>query len=469
MPDPSPSPLPHAILMLGIGGIGMSALARHLAAQGRRVAGYDLTPSPITAALEAEGVAVSFSPDPTHLPPWVQDAGPDDLLVVHTPAVPADFPLRGWCRERRWATVKRAELLGRITAGKPTLAVAGTHGKTTTSSWLAHMLRHEGCHAFLGGIDPQTGSNYVSTPGATWHVVEADEFDRSFLHLQPTHAAVTTLDPDHLDVYGNADAFRAAFHEFGQRVTGKLLWPLNTHDAPNGREVERFAVLEGPQTLEAMGRECRHAAMLRGEGTALFCLDHGLDTEVRFEAKPALPGHHNLANALVASALAFHAGVPAARLAEGVATFGGVKRRMDIHLDTPEAAYVDDYAHHPAELNALLQAVRERWPGRHVTLVFQPHLYSRTRDFAPEFASVLAQTDRLVLLPIYPAREQPIPGVDAQWLFENISAPHKQLSSSDSIFTSLKAGPLDVLVTAGAGDIDRLVPQALQLMRDRQK
>jgi UDP-N-acetylmuramate--alanine ligase len=156
-------------------------------------------------------------------------------------------------------------------------------------------------------------------------------------------------------------------------------------------------------------------------------------------------------------------------LAEGVATFGGVKRRMDIHLDTPEAAYVDDYAHHPAELNALLQAVRERWPGRHVTLVFQPHLYSRTRDFAPEFASVLAQTDRLVLLPIYPAREQPIPGVDAQWLFENISAPHKQLSSSDSIFTSLKAGPLDVLVTAGAGDIDRLVPQALQLMRDRLK
>jgi len=459
--------LPHHVFMLGIGGIGMSALARHLSQQGHRVAGYDLTPSPVTSALIAEGIDVMFEPDAESLPSWVVQTPAEDLLVVHTPAVPRDLPLRVWLDSRGIQPMKRAELLGRLTADRPTLAVAGTHGKTTTSSWLAHILNETeaGCHAFLGGIDASTGTNYLSRPGAEWHVVEADEFDRSFHQLHPNHAAITNLDPDHLDIYGDAQSFREAFEQFGSQVSGTLILPMDLSwtDHPSPPSVERFAVGKDIHALEGAD----HQALVGPQGETTFWLHRGSPEEIRFQAKPALPGTHNAANALVAAALSHKAGVPAELLARGIAQFGGVKRRMDIHLDTPSGVYVDDYAHHPEELRALLSAVRERWPGRHVTLIFQPHLFSRTRDFGAEFAEVLGTADRLWLLPIYPAREQPIAGVDAQWLFENISGPHKHLSSSETIFTSLKACPVDVLITAGAGDIDRLVPQAIQHMQDR--
>jgi len=465
------------VFFLGLGGIGMSALARHLHRLGHVVAGYDLTPSPLLESLEREGIAVTHSPRPEDLPRWARRANEGTLTVVWTPAVPKDLPLFKHFLSQGHQPVKRAALLGQITRHRPTLAVAGTHGKTTTSSWLAAMLdaTHEGCHAFLGGVDAKTGTNYVTREGATWHVVEADEFDRSFHHLHPDFAAVTNLEPDHLDVYGTEAAFREAFERFGSQVTKTLLlphglaWPNPCSGTESGPRLERFVVCREGDDVPA---EVDHLAVVSRNGEVRFTLGRGPSqadgtASTEFDVRPAMPGRHNTANALVAVALARHAGVEAPILADVVANYSGVKRRMDVLLDTAHAVYVDDYAHHPTELKALLEAVRERWPQREITLVFQPHLYSRTRDFGEEFARVLGKVDRLFLLPIYPAREAPIPGFDAQWLFDNISGTHKHLSTSDSIFGSLKACPVDVLVTAGAGDIDRLVPQALQHMQDR--
>ena len=465
------------VFFLGIGGIGMSALARHLKFNGHVVGGYDLTPSDLLNQLVTEGIDVIHSDHPTSLPHWATGANSDDLTVVWTPAVPKDLPLFQHFVSNGIHPIKRAALLGQITHNQPTLAVAGTHGKTTTSSWLAAMLSSsgQGCHAFLGGVNASSGSNYITTAGATWHVVEADEFDRSFHHLHPTHAAITNIEPDHMDIYEHAEAFRDAFEQFGQQVKDTLLlpaslsWPNSAANSLEMPQIERFAVcIEGEEVPE----DVHHLAILSNSTRDVqFILGrHSKNTalsETNFVAQPALSGAHNVANALVASALTWHTGIQGPELAQTVQNFGGVKRRMEVHIDQPNGVYLDDYAHHPTELQVLLEAVRSRWPNREITLVFQPHLYSRTRDFATEFAEVLAQADRLFLLPIYPARETPIPGVDAQWLFDNISSTHKHLTTSDSIFGDLKACPLDVLVTAGAGDIDRLIPQAVQHMKAR--
>ena len=462
--EPMPNIANKHVFFLGIGGIGMSALARYLHALGHVVGGYDLAPSPLLKALAAEGMDVIHSDQPAHLPEWVQTHR-DALTVVWTPAIPQSMPLYRHFLETDIVPIKRAEMLGRITDGKPTLAVAGTHGKTTTSSWLAAMMNASdlGCHAFLGGIDAASGTNYLSRANAIWHIVEADEYDRSFHHLHPTCAAITNLEADHLDVYGSLEAFQEAFEQFGSQVKDTLLLPhgLAWPTTDEGPEIERFALLEEGQNPP---HGVAHMAVLSSQSSEVhFALGSG----VQFSARPALPGRHNTANALVAAVLASKAGVGADVLQHAVAHFGGVKRRMDVHLDAPTGVYIDDYAHHPTELEALLHAVREQWPQRELTLVFQPHLYSRTRDFGEEFARVLGLADRVFLLPIYPAREKPIPGVDAQWLFDNISSPHKHLSTSDSIFGDLKACSVEVLITAGAGDIDRLVPQAIQHMQER--
>ena len=458
------------VFFLGLGGIGMSALARHLKLLGHVVGGYDLTPSPLLETLAQEGMVVTHNDKHSGLPIWAQEATPDTLTVVWTPAVPDDLPLMTHFKGRGIVPIKRAALLGQITHGRPTLAVAGTHGKTTTSSWLAAMLdaSKEGCHAFLGGLGTDTGSNHLTREGAQWHVVEADEFDRSFHHLHPSIAAITNLEPDHLDIYGTEEAFRIAFEQFGSQVRDTLLLPAGLAWTANDGQpaTERFAVIHAAEEPDAA---VNHVAREEGDEVTFHIGVNGTSerASLTFSARPALLGAHNVANALVASVMAWHAGVPGEIIQRMVAQFGGVRRRMEVHLDHPSAVYVDDYAHHPTELRALLDAVRGRWPNREITLVFQPHLYSRTRDFGLEFAEVLGLADRLFLLPIYPAREAPIPGVDAQWLFDNISSAHKQLTTSDSIFGDLKARSLDVLVTAGAGDIDRLVPQALQHMRTR--
>ena len=449
----------------------MSALARHLAAQGHVVAGYDLTPSPLISQLVDEGIAVSHSANPADLPEWAQTYGPDEITVVWTPAVPLQFELCKAFTARGIRLVKRSEMLGSLTSNHPTLAVAGTHGKTTTSTWLAHIMNQtpEGCHAFLGGIDTKTGSNYLSQPHATWHVVEADEFDRSFHHLHPTFAAITNIEPDHLDIYVSENAFQQAFVQFGSQVQHTLLLPQGMAWPEEDFSIlERFAVLRKGEDIP---HDATHVAIVSVDQTPVtFQLarkGNPASPAITFEAHPSMPGIHNTANALVAAALALHAGADKEALIAGIESFEGVQRRLDVHLDTTTAVYVDDYAHHPTELKALIQTARQKWPGRSISIVFQPHLYSRTRDFLNEFALALASADQVFLLPIYPAREEPIPGVDAQWLFDNISSTAKHLSTSESIFGDLKACSVDVLISAGAGDIDRLVPKFLEHMQNR--
>ena len=426
---------------------------------------------PLISELVREGIAVSHSADPSDLPEWAQTMDPDHLTVVWTPAIPQKFKLFQVFAEHGIQMVKRSEVLGQLTSDLPTLAVAGTHGKTTTSTWLAHImtLTQQGCHAFLGGIDSKSGSNFLSQPNAIWHVLEADEFDRSFHHLHPTCAAITNIDPDHLDIYGSEKAFHQAFVTFGTQVQRTLILPYGVA-WPESQfpKLERFAVIHSDEEIPA---GATHAAVVSGgQGAVTFYLGMSgipASAAVTFEAHPSVPGLHNTANALVAVALAMHAGVDKEALKTGIETFQGVHRRLDVHLDTSAAVYVDDYAHHPSELSALIQTVKSEWPGRPVSIVFQPHLYSRTQDFLEEFAQALALADQIFLLPIYPAREEPIPGVDAQLLFDNISGTAKHLSTSESIFGDLKACSVDVLVTAGAGDIDRLVPKFLEHMQDR--
>ena len=446
------------VYFIGIGGIGMSALARFFRHEGAVVAGYDRTPSDLTAALEREGIAVSFRDDPDALPDTFRDR--DDLLVVRTPAVPEDAALVRHFRDRGVAILKRSEVLGTITAGRPTLAVAGTHGKTTTTAWLAHLLdgTDGGCTAFLGGIAAATGSNLHLRAGAPWTVVEADEYDRSFLRLHPTHAAVTSVDPDHLDIYGTPEAFRKGFAAFGNQVTGRLLVHADVPDGVFGtRAVERYGVVAAHTDWRAAG--LRHAAVgptvaEDGRWQADLVLDGMCVAE---GAVFAMPGRHNLANAVAAAGLACAAGASVDEIVKGLADFQGIQRRFEYKLRTSRYTVIDDYAHHPTELRAAIETARSAHPGKRLTGIFQPHLYTRTRDNADGFAEVLSLLDHAILLPIYPAREAPLPGVDSQMILEKMSLEARELVDARGIFECLKKRPPEVLLVLGAGDIDRWV------------
>ena len=434
---------PGRAFFLGIGGIGMSALARYLRAERWDVAGYDRTASALTDALVGEGIAVSHAPGAEAFPEgW--DVG--RTLLVYTPAVPRDLALRMHL-EARGTLHKRSALLGAITRNRPTLAVAGTHGKTTTTTLLAHLLADR-CNAFLGGLAAATGSNLHLTPDAAWTVVEADEFDRSFLQLHPTHAAVTSLDPDHLDIYGNTAQFIAGFQSFTDQIQHSLLLhhtlvqqlhpavPVTTYGIDAGALRATRLEREGPQT---------RFTLVRPDGPELTDL-----------VLP-MPGRHNLENAVAACGLALQAGLEPAQLRARLATFQGVHRRFQYRLRGPETVYIDDYAHHPEELRCAIEAARSAHPGKPLTGIFQPHLFTRTRDHLDGFAEVLSSLDALILMPIYPAREEPIPGVDSQSLFDKISGPAKELAPAERIFDCLKGMPRDVVLTLGAGDIDRMV------------
>lgn len=434
---------PGRVFFLGIGGIGMSALARYLRTEGWDVAGYDRTASPLTEALLSEGIAVSHDPGAEAFP---EGWDVERTLLVYTPAVPRDLALRAHL-EARGTLHKRSVLLGAITRNRPTLAVAGTHGKTTTTTLLAHLLADR-CNAFLGGLAAGSGSNLHLTPEAAWTVVEADEFDRSFLQLHPTHAAVTSLDPDHLDIYGDAAQFVAGFQSFTNQIQHSLLLhhtldqrvhpsvPVTTYGIDAGDLRATRVKRDGPQT---------RFTLVRPEGAELADL------------LLPMPGMHNLENAVAACGLALRAGLDPNELRTRLATFPGVHRRFQYQLLGPETVYIDDYAHHPEELRCAIEAARSAHPGKALTGIFQPHLFSRTRDHLDGFAEVLSSLDALILMPIYPAREEPIPGVDSQSLFDKISGPVKELAPAERIFDCLKGMPCDVVLTLGAGDIDRLV------------
>ena len=446
----------HSIFFLGIGGIGMSALARWFQQEGYAVAGYDKTPSPLTDALVEEGMQVIFADEVAAVPAQFR-SNSDEVLVVWTPAIPKDSVLLHFFQQG-FLIKKRAEVLGMITKDQYTIAVAGTHGKTSTSSLVAHLLKSAGkpVTAFLGGITQNYNSNLILSGKSKEAVVvvEADEFDRSFLHLHPNEAVLTSADPDHLDIYGDEQTILEGFRQFLALLDKKGKIYIQSHALYRLEEPALAATDIREYGLRSDGI---HAENIIAKPNS-FVFDYiGSKNQIK-GLELSIPGFHNVENALAAIAIALDHGVSELQVREGIKTFLGVKRRFEIHSSQAGKIFIDDYAHHPEEIKACLSSVRAMYPSQRLTVIFQPHLFTRTRDFAPGFSESLSLADEVVLLPIYPARELPIPGVEAEMLLEGIQAAKKVCIPKSEVMDFLKASAPEVLVTLGAGDIDRLVP-----------
>ena len=445
------------VYFIGIGGIGMSALARYYKFKGYEVAGYDRTPSDLTAQLEKEGISVHYEDRPDLIP-----ASVEDTLVVYTPAIPQDLGELQKVMGGGYKVLKRSRTLGEITRGQRCLAVAGTHGKTTTSTLTAHIFTEtgEGCSAFLGGISRNYGTNLLMSRNETV-VVEADEFDRSFLQLFPEIAVITAVDPDHLDIYGDYAHVVEAFKAFASQVTGTVIAKKGT---PIGPEDTRARVLTYHYTDEGADF-C--ALNPRPDECGYFHYDLKYPGGILKDIRVGAPGWVNAENSVAAAAIALTYGLEPEAIRKAIGTFEGVKRRLEVHVNSPKLSYIDDYAHHPAELTSAISSMRDIFPGRRITAIFQPHLYTRTRDFAAEFAEALSAVDKLILLDIYPAREEPIPGVTSEMIFKDVTAPEKVLIKKEELMDYLSDEPLDVLVTFGAGNVDRYVEPITQLLKSR--
>lgn len=439
---------------LGIGGIGMSALARYFAAKGFRVLGYDRTPSPLTQAIEAEGIEVRYDDSLES----VKELDVATTVVVRTPAVPEDFAVYVWLKEQGFQILKRAEVLGLVTRSARALCVAGTHGKTTTSTMLAHILHgsHVGTNAFLGGIANNYGTNLLLDDKSDLVVVEADEFDRSFHHLTPHISVITSMDPDHLDIYGTEEAYRESFAKYASLVQDALVVKKGLALSAGSLQAKVYTYAVG----EKADFYADNVRVKDGEIWFDLYTPSGKVADIQL----GVPVWVNIENGVAAMAVAWLMGATEEELREGMRSFLGVYRRFNIHLNTPQVAYVDDYAHHPMELKATIESVRRLYPERHVIGVFQPHLYSRTRDFAEGFAEVLSGLDEVALLPIYPAREEPIAGVTSEWLLEKISAKRALVMPMilakylrERVKGCIAQGKDCVVITMGAGDIDRQV------------
>jgi len=456
------------VYFLGIGGIGMSALARWFRHEGYPVAGYDKTPSPLTEELDREGMMVSYSDTAADIP-FDFTTNPEEVLVVWTPAIPKESVLLNFF-QAHYQMKKRSEVLGMITRDFHTIAVAGTHGKTSTSSLVAHLLKSSGkpVAAFLGGITQNYNSNLI-LPGKskepTLVVVEADEFDRSFLRLFPNEAVVTSADPDHLDIYGDEATILDGFKDFIKLVDKKGKLYIQSHAWYRlGQNLSTNAKIK-EYGLRSAGIHAENIVAKPG----VFVFDY-IGTKMQIKGLELLiPGFHNVENALAAIAIAVDHGATEEQIRAGMKSFRGVKRRFEIHSAVPGHIYIDDYAHHPEEIKACLSSVRAMYPTQRLTVVFQPHLYSRTRDFAQGFSESLSLADEVVLLDIYPARELPIEGVSSEMLMEGMQVSKKVLLSKAQVMDYLKGSRPEVLVTMGAGDIDRLVPDIAVWMNERTK
>lgn len=442
------------VYFIGIGGIGMSALARYFKFIGKNVAGYDKTPTHLTDELVAEGIHIHFD-DSTAL---IEDSFLDKehTLVVVTPAVPKHHTEWNYFLDNGFVVKKRAEVLGIITKGTFSFAVAGTHGKTTTSSILGHILYQSGVDvtAFIGGVVENYNSNLIGS-GKTVTVAEADEFDRSFLHLHPDIACVTSMDADHLDIYGDTASIEASFREFADKVEDK-----NKMFVVKGLPLEGITV--GVNSGEFSAQNIRIE-------DSWYVFDVVTPNETIADIRFGLPGHHNLTNATLALAMARTYGVSGEDIKAALASFKGVRRRFSYQIKKQELVYIDDYAHHPTEINAVYQAVSELYPGKKVLAVFQPHLFSRTRDFADGFAQSLGQFENIVLLDIYPARELPIEGITSQWLLDKIENPAKKLVSKEALLPLLKETGAEVVITIGAGDIGEMVPEIKAVLDEKNR
>ena len=450
---------------VGAGGIGMAALERYFLSRGARVAGYDRTPSELTDALQAEGVEIAFDENPDLIPDYCRN--PEDTLVVYTPAVPNDHAGLCWLRDRGFEVVKRARVLGLVTEGSRALCFAGTHGKTTTSSMAAHIMQVSGvgCNAFLGGVLRNYGSNFLLSDTSPYAVIEADEFDRSFHQLRPWVAVVTSTDPDHLDIYGTEEAYLESFAHFTELVQpgGALIVHTGLKLKPRpqaGVRVYTYGRADGDF----------HARNIsKGGGEITF--DLVTPWETIDDVSLGVPVDINIENAIAAMAACRLVEAPVEAMRQAMATFQGAKRRFEFWIKEPGErgkVMIDDSAHHPDELRASIASVRDLYPMRKLTVIFQPHLYTRTRDFADQFADALSLADEVILLPIYPAREEPIPGVSSEMILQSVKCGEKRIYSKDNLIKSIRMLNFEVLLTAGAGDIANLLPEVCDEMKKQQ-
>ncbi|MCQ2236779.1 MAG: UDP-N-acetylmuramate--L-alanine ligase [Bacteroidales bacterium] len=442
------------IYFVGIGGIGMSAIARHYKKMGKNVSGYDKTNSRLIEEMASEGIKTTFQDCASEIPQAFKDKA--NTTVVYTPAIPKDNEILTYFRENGFDVVKRAVMLGDLTKNHDAICISGSHGKTTTSTLVAHIMRNStlGCSAFLGGISSNYDTNYWSNTDSDYVVTEADEYDRSFLQLHPFLTLITAMDPDHLDIYGTKDEMRKAFHQFASQTTcgGSIIYKygLEFNEGVVDEDVEIFTYSLSDSKADFYA----YSVVLNNEGLYTFSVSTPMG-QIR-DLTMGLPGLHNVENAVAAIALANLAGVEDSEIRKALASFRGNRRRFDFRIRTKELTLIDDYAHHPEEIRTMLTSVKAMYPHRKVTVAFQPHLYTRTRDFANEFASALSLADRVVLLNIYPARELPIEGVNSEMLASKITTD-VTLTTKEHLVMEITSKPIDVVVVMGAGDIDRLV------------
>lgn len=451
-----------SVYFIGIGGIGMSAIARYFLHQGITIGGYDRTPSELTRRLTEEGALIHYEDNVELIPQACKDAA--TTLVIFTPAIPQDHSELCFFRRNGFEIEKRAQVLGTLTRSLKGLCVAGTHGKTTTSSMAAHMLHQSDvdCNAFLGGITKNYGTNYILSKNSPYVVIEADEFDRSFHWLRPFATVITSTDADHLDIYGTEEAYLESFRHYTTLIqpggflvihTGLKMQPAT----PEGVTTYTYSRNEGDFHAENV---------TIGNGEIRFDLVSPLGNIS--DISLGVPLSVNIENGIAAIALAQIAGVPADDIRKAMASFSGVDRRFDFHVRTPEVAYLSDYAHHPAELRQSILSVKQLYEGKHIKAIFQPHLYTRTRDFYNDFADALSLLDDVVITDIYPAREQPIPGVTAKLIFDNLRPGiKKQMCKKEDIPAIVREGGFDVLVTLGAGDIDNYAAEITNILSNR--
>ncbi|MCM1519266.1 MAG: UDP-N-acetylmuramate--L-alanine ligase [Lachnoclostridium sp.] len=453
------------VYFVGAGGIGMAALERYFLSLGKKVAGYDLTPSELTQALEHEGVEMTFLPDADTIPAPFRN--PEDTLVVYTPAVPSDLPILEYFRSAGHKIMKRAEVLGLVTRASRSLCFAGTHGKTTTSSMAAHILHSGsiGCNAFLGGILKNYDSNFLLSPSSSLTVIEADEFDRSFHHLSPTVAVITATDPDHLDVYGTEEAYLESFAHFTELIQpgGSLIIHEGLKLKPRpGKDVKVYTYSRDKGDF--------HASYIRREpGTITFDIVTPLGT-IR-NVNLGVPVEINIENAVAAAAaVTLSGGFDAETIREAISSYQGIKRRFETWLKEPGAdgrVIIDDYAHHPREIATSIDSVRALYPGRNLTVAFQPHLYTRTRDFASEFAAALDKADSVILVDLYPAREKPIEGISTATIAREMKMQDITMIPKEKLPNLLKNRNFDILLTLGAGDMVNELPAIVEAVTQK--
>ena len=449
------------IYLIGVGGIGMSALARYFNAKGKNVSGYDKERSDLCIELEEEGINIHYTDESSAIPESLRNSAYNNILIIYTPAIPQENQIFSFFRNQGFEILKRAEVLGMISKQSFTIAVAGTHGKTTTSTMLAHILEQAGKEptAFLGGISRNYKTNLLLAEKGNILIVEADEYDRSFLQIHADVAIITSVGADHLDIYKDKSDLDLAFKQFVSQVKEEGLLLVEESIALNFPVPNRGVRLTYLANTKA-DYFVENIRVIKGKMIFDMIQDRGLHKvgkEVQKDIELQMPGVHNISNAVAASAVAFYLGLTCDDILEGLATFKGITRRFDKHIDTEKLVYIDDYAHHPEEVSATINTTKQLYPSRDLLVVFQPHLFSRTKDFINEFATSLQRADDLVLLNIYPAREKPIAGINSQVLLDLCNNAKKELCSKDELLSVLGKKNLDVLLTLGAGDIGTLV------------